>query len=204
MSHYLKSSAVFTDGHAISDDTIFFNNPDNIDELDWGIINCHNTYSKEWKRKKQAEFLIYNALLWELIEAEKLNNVIDDLQNQDIIKIEEKDPHTKSMCFNVLPKAMIQVMEYLNKHQDKKQVFDKALKMIKGYESSYNLSLLSKVYWTIEKEKIDPLNTVNAIENIKNWNDSTENDFADKDVIKALNHVINLRKEANKLKSIAS
>lgn len=63
-----KIPFVFTDGHAISDNTIFFNNPNDIDELDWEIINCHNTYSREWKRKKQAEFLIYNSLSWDLIE----------------------------------------------------------------------------------------------------------------------------------------
>lgn len=136
--------------------------------------------------------------------AKNLNKVINDLQKKDIIKIEEKDPHTKSNCFNILPEAMIQIMECLNKYQDKNRIFNKVLNMIKGYESSYHLSLLSKVFWIIEKEKIDPLNSVKIIEDIKNWNDSKEYDFADKDVIKALHHVVTLRKETDKHKRIAS
>ncbi|MEQ1789319.1 MAG: DUF4433 domain-containing protein [Rickettsiales bacterium] len=75
---------VFTNGHAIMQPIQFFNSLSDIDKVDWEIILEPPTiggYAKYWqdnpfgsnpkwsdrKRRRQAEFLVYQRLSWQLI-----------------------------------------------------------------------------------------------------------------------------------------
>lgn len=93
---------VFTDRHAVIKYAKFYNNLDSLNDLDWKSIK-----NKQWdkipthpdrKEKKQAEFLIYKQVPWQLIYGIGVanNNVIDKISNiltgsshQPIIKVIE-------------------------------------------------------------------------------------------------------------------
>ena len=62
---------VFTDGHAIMDLTDFYSDLDDLDKIDWAVMEA-----KYWrgtladgdrKRRRQAEFLIHNVFPWNLV-----------------------------------------------------------------------------------------------------------------------------------------
>ena len=106
---YLVSSAenvsefnlefVFTDGHAIMEISDFYNNLDNLDIIDWDIMN--ETYwadtddDPDRKRRRQAEFLVYKKVPWETIEfiavrstpiKNKVENIIaDDIKKHPVL-----------------------------------------------------------------------------------------------------------------------
>jgi hypothetical protein len=61
----------FTDGHAEMDISDFYGDLANLKEIDWEIMTA--TYWRDTnedndrKRRRQAEFLVHNALPWQLI-----------------------------------------------------------------------------------------------------------------------------------------
>jgi hypothetical protein len=97
----------FTDGHAKTSTTQFFNDLKDLDRIDWNMV-----YAKDWKnaeedfdrmRRKQAEFLIKNSLNANLIQKivlfnGKLINYIENLMQflplQIQISINLKDTNT--------------------------------------------------------------------------------------------------------------
>jgi len=65
------SKFVFSDGHGIARFTSWFESIDDLDKIDWNVV-----YLKMWKdciedmdrkRRKQAEFLVYDFCDWDLI-----------------------------------------------------------------------------------------------------------------------------------------
>jgi len=56
----------FTDGHAVEAISEFYNNLNDLDKIDWNLINdwsWHNTLEdSDRKRRKQAEFLVENSV----------------------------------------------------------------------------------------------------------------------------------------------
>lgn len=83
---------VFTDGHAIMVFSAFFNNIDYLNYIDWDIM-----FSQYWndtvdypdrKRKRQAEFLVYQSLSWQSI---KEIGVIDERMKQFVTAIIQKN-----------------------------------------------------------------------------------------------------------------
>ncbi|WP_449417958.1 type II toxin-antitoxin system toxin DNA ADP-ribosyl transferase DarT [Phormidium nigroviride] len=62
----------FTDGHPIINFTDFFDNLDYLNEaIDWEVMNARYWYDTDEhpdrKRKRQAEFLVYNFFPWQLV-----------------------------------------------------------------------------------------------------------------------------------------
>jgi len=64
---------VFTDGHAIIDFTRFFTDPVDLDKIDWEVMTARiwrdTPTDPDRKRRRQAEFLIYERCPWPLIRA---------------------------------------------------------------------------------------------------------------------------------------
>lgn len=63
---------VFTDGHGLATFTRWFNNLDDLDEVDWSVVRnrfWHDTPDdNDRKRRKQAEFLVWQGLDWDLLD----------------------------------------------------------------------------------------------------------------------------------------
>ena len=64
----------FTDGHGIEGLTDFYENLDDLDEIDWDAVRTWR-WGGRWllenpdvKRKKQAEFLVHARFPWTLVE----------------------------------------------------------------------------------------------------------------------------------------
>ncbi|MDB9514821.1 DUF4433 domain-containing protein [Kamptonema animale CS-326] len=62
----------FTDGHAVIKFTDFFDDLEYLDEaIDWEVMNARYWYDTDEhpdrKRKRQAEFLVYNFFPWQLV-----------------------------------------------------------------------------------------------------------------------------------------
>jgi len=65
---------VFTNGHAIMGLSDFFNDLDDLDQLDWQAINSRRwgtpfDPTDETKRKKQSEFLVHSVVAWESVQS---------------------------------------------------------------------------------------------------------------------------------------
>ena len=63
----------FTDGHALMQISEWYNTLEDLKRLDWVSINrrywgISDDSTGEYKRKKQAEFLVYDSLDWSLIQ----------------------------------------------------------------------------------------------------------------------------------------
>lgn len=63
---------VFTDGHGVMDFTDFFDDLADLDEVDWPLMEARYWFDTDRdpdrKRRRQAEFLVYQRFPWELIE----------------------------------------------------------------------------------------------------------------------------------------
>lgn len=75
---------VFTDGHAIINYSEFYNDIDDLNKIDWGIMNSHfwndTVEFPDRKRKRQAEFLAFEFFpIDSILEIGVFNNA---LQNQ--------------------------------------------------------------------------------------------------------------------------
>lgn len=62
---------VFTDGHAIMQFSEFYNDPVNLDKIDWELMKAQywadTDDDPDRKRRRQAEFLLYEKCPWPLI-----------------------------------------------------------------------------------------------------------------------------------------
>lgn len=62
---------VFTDGHATMELTEFFDELRHLDRIDWDVMGLRYWYDTDVypdrKRKRQAEFLVYQFCPWELV-----------------------------------------------------------------------------------------------------------------------------------------
>ena len=62
---------VFTDGHATMAVSAFFGDPRHLDQIDWPLMQAqywNDTQAEpDRKRRRQAEFLVYQFLPWKLI-----------------------------------------------------------------------------------------------------------------------------------------
>lgn len=62
---------VFTDGHGIMDFTDFYENLNDLDKVDWDIMQARywadTLEDNDRSRRRQAEFLVYRSLPWDFI-----------------------------------------------------------------------------------------------------------------------------------------
>ncbi|WP_410514030.1 DUF4433 domain-containing protein [Paenibacillus sp. BR2-3] len=84
---------VFTDGHAIINYSEFYNDTEDLDQIDWGIMNSRywndTTDYPDRKRKRQAEFLAFEYFpLASILEIGVINGSIHD-QTSKIIQEKE-------------------------------------------------------------------------------------------------------------------
>lgn len=91
---------VFTDGHGIMSLTEFFDNVDDLNKIDWEIMN--STYwndtdeDPDRKRRRQAEFLIYERFPWNLVE---IIAVINQKMKAEVEKIlSARSYHPNVIC----------------------------------------------------------------------------------------------------------
>lgn len=81
---------VFTDGHAIMTFTDFFDNLDDLEQIDWDVMKDRywqdTNLDNDRKRRRQAEFLVHNFLHWELIEEIGVINSTIKAQVENILQ----------------------------------------------------------------------------------------------------------------------
>lgn len=77
--------------------TSFFNNINQLDEVDWNAVSSHNFQASSVKEGKQAEFLIFDQCPWTLIEeigvidnaaAGVVNEIISQNGHQPVVSIQ--------------------------------------------------------------------------------------------------------------------
>jgi hypothetical protein len=80
---------VFTDGHGIMAFTSFYNTPADLTSLDWNTIHAkfwpNTNDDPDRKRRKQAEFLVYQSFPVRLIERIGVYNQSKQLEVQNIL-----------------------------------------------------------------------------------------------------------------------
>src|SRR5437899_2278738 len=64
---------VFSDGHGLASFTNWYENLEQLDQVDWNLVNAR--YWADWpddndrQHRKQAEFLVWQSMDWSLIES---------------------------------------------------------------------------------------------------------------------------------------
>ena len=70
--HDSEAGYVFSDGHGIIALTNWFDDPDDLNQVDWNTVNLRywadDVDDMDRKRRKQAEFLVHEFCDWSLIE----------------------------------------------------------------------------------------------------------------------------------------
>jgi hypothetical protein len=98
-----KLSFVFTDGHAEMAFSDFFNDIDKLTEIDWDIMKAEywndTAQDNDRKRRRQAEFLVYEFFPWNLVEeigvindkmAEKVDEILSSLKKEPKVTVRKK------------------------------------------------------------------------------------------------------------------
>ncbi len=107
---YLVSSAesvaaselefVFTDGHGIMALSDFYDDLENLNEIDWDVMHARywadTDDDPDRKRRRQAEFLVYKKFPWDRIEMITVMNKEIKLQVEDIISNAPQKPPIKT------------------------------------------------------------------------------------------------------------
>ena len=80
---------VFTNGHGIMALSDFFDDLDNLDEIDWDVMSARywtdTDADPDRKRRRQAEFLVYKEFPWDKIEMIAVMNKEMKIQVKGII-----------------------------------------------------------------------------------------------------------------------
>ena len=91
-----KIGFVFTDGHGIMALSEFYDDLSKLTEIDWDIMKekyWRDTYEDpDRKRRRQAEFLVYNKFSWDLVEEIGVMNKRMQLKTADTISIASHKP----------------------------------------------------------------------------------------------------------------
>ena len=58
----------FTDGNARANATNFFDDLDDLDQLEWDILNTPNAFSRRYRRIKSAEVLVPHKVRWNFVK----------------------------------------------------------------------------------------------------------------------------------------
>jgi hypothetical protein len=95
-----KRLFVFTDGHAIMNNSNFYDDLVDLDQIDWDIMEerywADTLEDSDRKRRRQAEFLVYEFCPWELIThigvmttkiQEKVAQIVKKSSHQPNIKV---------------------------------------------------------------------------------------------------------------------
>lgn len=84
---------VFSDGHGLARITAWFDHLDQLDEVDWEMVNqrywTDNINDMDRQRRKQAEFLVHQCCPWSLIQEIV---VIDSTMQQRVVTIQSAFP----------------------------------------------------------------------------------------------------------------
>ena len=76
---------VFSDGHGLAAYTSWYDDLQDLDKVDWGLVGerywKNQTDDNDRQRRKQAEFLVWRSVAWELIE--KIA-VLDNAANRNV------------------------------------------------------------------------------------------------------------------------
>ena len=80
----------FSDMNAANAMARFFNNPANLDSIDWKAVANRDFRQSTAKDAKQAEFLVHTTVPWELVER---IGVIDETVRHQVVTILGSSPH---------------------------------------------------------------------------------------------------------------
>ncbi len=91
-----KIGFVFTDGHGIMTLSEFYDDLSMLAEIDWDIMKekywRDTSEDPDRKRRRQAEFLVYNKFSWDLVEEIGVMNKRMQLKTADTISIASHKP----------------------------------------------------------------------------------------------------------------
>lgn len=95
---------VFTDGHGLATFTNWFDDLTHLDAVDWGLVGERYWSDKpednDRQRRKQAEFLVWQSLDWNLISS---IGVLDAAMKQRVEGILQAQPQRKQVTVHVAP-----------------------------------------------------------------------------------------------------
>lgn len=93
----------FTDGHAVMQFSRFFENLDDLAQVDWKVINdwswANRDDDPDRKRRKQAEFLVHDSFPWHWTEsigvidgatARRVQDILADSDHKPRIRVKKK------------------------------------------------------------------------------------------------------------------
>jgi hypothetical protein len=80
---------VFSDGHGLAKFTNWYDNPAQLDQVDWNIVGARYWNDKpddnDRQRRKQAEFLVYESMDWSLVERIGVRNAAIKVKVEDLL-----------------------------------------------------------------------------------------------------------------------
>jgi hypothetical protein len=95
---------VFTDGHGLAGFTQWFDDLARLDAVDWNLVAerywADNPDDNDRKRRKQAEFLVWQSLDWGLIGGIGVFNLAMKTRVEGIL---QQYPHRKAVAVKVAP-----------------------------------------------------------------------------------------------------
>src|SRR6266576_1681176 len=90
---------LFTDGHADMEYSDFFSSLDDLDKVDWPLMNARFWYDTsadgDRKRRRQVEFLVHQFFPWTLVEAV---GVIDQSVADEAEQALQTAAHSPEVC----------------------------------------------------------------------------------------------------------
>jgi len=88
----------FTATNAGTRYTIFYNDLSSLDEIDWGAVDATDFRNSEIKEGKQAEFLVFDFLPWEMVTgigvqnktvSDKVKDILNSARHQPIVRVKK-------------------------------------------------------------------------------------------------------------------
>ncbi len=88
----------FTATNAGARYTIFYNDLSSLDEIDWRAVDATDFRDSEIKEGKQAEFLVFDSLPWELVTgigvqnktvSDKVKDILNSARHQPIVRVKK-------------------------------------------------------------------------------------------------------------------
>ena len=100
--------------------------------------------------------------------AENLRHVLNVIEGHFISGYEDGGDQPEKQL-KLIPGAYEDASNFLNKHQETRQHFDRVSELVEGFETPFGLELLSTVHWIISNEI--PQSFDDLTENIYNWSE---------------------------------
>lgn len=120
--------------------------------------------------------------------AETLNHVLQAMEGHWIRGYGDR---TKGAEIYLLDGALEEAEHFLEEHQEAKCYLEQVSELIYGFETPYDLELLSTVFWIL-KENVTNINDEKfVVQSVQQWNDRKKRIFSANDIEQVWNYLVN-------------